>query len=322
MTTPLVSVLMPAYNHERYVETAIRSVLDQQGVRIELLVVDDGSKDGTWDVLCRLRGECERRFERVVMETQANQGTCGTMNRLCSLAQGDFVLVLASDDALCPDALRNLVAPMLADDGVGVTVGRNELMDGEGRPCFWDADRRTVYDRSAAKYETFEAYLGESTGVDPFGERFGDYGELVKVNHVGNGALLRKSALDLVLPFAKEAPLEDWWLHLQLAKVTRYRMVGERTFRYRWHDANNVKRDDRMARFYRETMAWEERKVEALPEGKWLRAFAAVHWERRRKFGLGRVLALEKTLTLAEVRKTLTVFGRPFVFLRRPRNLI
>lgn len=322
MNGPLVSVLMPAYNHERYVEAAVRSVMAQEGVRIELLVVDDGSNDGTWGVLQSLRGECERWFERVEMVTQRNQGTCGTMNRLCGLAKGDFVLVLASDDALLPGALRSLLAPMLEEKSIGVTVGRNVLMDEDGRTCYWDEGRRTVYDRGSARYETFDAFLAESTGVDAFGEKFGDYRELLKVNHVGNGALLRKTVLDRVLPFTKEAPLEDWWLHLQLAKMTCYRMVDERTFRYRWHDANNIKRNDRMARFYRETMVWEERKVESLPEERWRKAFSAVHWEVRRKFGLGHVLELDKILTLGEIRRTLTILGHEFVLIRRPRNLV
>lgn len=322
MTGPLISVLMPAYNHERYVEAAVRSVMEQGFPRIELLVVDDGSRDGTWGVLRRLRGECERRFERVEMVTQANQGTCGTMNRLCQMAKGDFVLVLASDDALLPDALSRLIAPMLADATVGVTVGRNELMDGDGRTCYWDAKQRTVYEKPLAAYETFDEFLKVATGVDAFGDRFGDYRELLRLNHVGNGALLRKTVLDRILPFTKEAPLEDWWLHLQLAKLTRYRMIGERTFRYRWHDANNIKRSERMDRFYHETLAWEERCVESLAGGRWRKAFAEVHWEIRRKFGLGSLLAFDKVLAQKEVRRVLTVFGHEFVLQRRTRDLV
>lgn len=322
MTGPLISVLMPAYNHERYVEAAIRSVMEQDFPRIELLVVDDGSMDGTWGVLQRLRGECERRFERVEMATQANQGTCGTMNRLCRAAKGDFVLVLASDDALLPGALRRLMDPMLTDVSIGVTVGRNELMDGGGRTCYWDTERRTVYERSLAVYETFDEFLKVATGVDAFGDSFGDYRELLRLNHVGNGALLRKATLDRVLPFTKDAPLEDWWLHLQLAKLTHYRMVGARTFRYRWHDANNIKRSDRMDRFYHETLVWEERRVESLVDGRWRKAFAEIHWEFRRKFRFGSLLSFDKVITLRDVRKVLTFFGHEFVLQRRARDLI
>ena len=50
-SAPLISVLMPAYNHGKYVEASVRSVLAQKWPRIELLVVDDGSSDDTWDKL-------------------------------------------------------------------------------------------------------------------------------------------------------------------------------------------------------------------------------------------------------------------------------
>lgn len=255
---PLVSVLMPAYNHERYVETAIRSVLDQDWPRIELIVLDDGSVDGTWRVLEGLRGICESRLERVVFLRQENRGTCETTNRLCALATGGFVGLLASDDAYAPGALSALVRPMLDDPSVGVTVGQNELMDADGNRCFWDADRRCVQEKKAV-YRTFNEYLRERRRLAQDGSDFGRYAKLLEANHVANGALIRRLAIDRVLPFRDDAPLEDLWLHLQLAKVTCYREVGDTTFRYRWHAGNTARQRARMAFFTAETYRTEER---------------------------------------------------------------
>ena len=56
-----ISILIPAYNHEKFVEGCVRSVLKQDWPSVELLVVDDGSKDATWAKLQGLRVECERR---------------------------------------------------------------------------------------------------------------------------------------------------------------------------------------------------------------------------------------------------------------------
>ena len=126
MNVPLISILIPAYNHERYVKTCIRSVLDQDWPRIELIVIDDGSKDGTWSELQRVREECERRCERVVFETQSNRGTCVTGNRLYGLMRGDFNMTVASDDALAgPGSLRALVTPMLKNRKIVAVVGQN-----------------------------------------------------------------------------------------------------------------------------------------------------------------------------------------------------
>ena len=78
----LVSVLIPAYNHEQYVQLTIRSIIEQTYQNIELIVIDDGSKDSTWEKISELKSECEKRFRRVDFSTQENSGTCKTLNRL------------------------------------------------------------------------------------------------------------------------------------------------------------------------------------------------------------------------------------------------
>lgn len=281
---PLVSVLMPAYNHERYVETAIRSVLDQDWPRIELIVLDDGSVDGTWRVLEGLRGICESRLERVVFLRQENRGTCETTNRLCALATGGFVGLLASDDAYALGALSALVRPMLDDPSVGVTVGQNELMDADGNRCFWDADRRCVQEKKAV-YRTFNEYLRERRRLARDGSDFGRYAKLLEANHVANGALIRRTALDRALPFRHDAPLEDLWLHLQLAKAADYREVDDVTFRYRWHAGNTIRHRARMEFFTAETFRTEERLLFSSGETRRRREYLAVRGVVRKKRG-------------------------------------
>lgn len=256
--TPLVSVLVPAFNHAAYAAAAVESVLAQEHPRIELAIVDDGSVDGTPDVLRSLLPACERRCERVTLECQENRGTCRTVNRLMDLARGEFCLILASDDQLTPGALTALLRPLLADAGVGVAVGENELMDGDGRRCGWDTERRTVYGEArGTAFPTLNAYLEAVSGVDRFGDGFGSYASLLQSNHVANGCLIRRSALERCARPTPEAPLEDYWLHLQLAKTTRYRSVPETTFRYRWHAANTSRSTGRMAAMTRLTIEHE-----------------------------------------------------------------
>ena len=79
--SPLVSVIMPAFNHENYVQEAIKSIISQTYPNIELLIVNDGFTDATWNKIQEMRAECEIRFSRVVFETQENKGTCLTQNR-------------------------------------------------------------------------------------------------------------------------------------------------------------------------------------------------------------------------------------------------
>jgi len=95
-----VSVVMPTHNYGRYISRAIDSVLSQQGVNVELIVVDDGSTDDTAEVLASY-GERLRPFR------QENQGAPTARNLGLQKATGKFVVFLDSDDWLLKDALRS-----------------------------------------------------------------------------------------------------------------------------------------------------------------------------------------------------------------------
>lgn len=71
----LVSVIIPAYNHEQFIQETIGSIIAQTYENIELIVIDDGSKDSTWNKINELKETCEERFTRVHFETQENEGT-------------------------------------------------------------------------------------------------------------------------------------------------------------------------------------------------------------------------------------------------------
>lgn len=318
---PLITVAVPSYNHEPYVESAVRSVLEQDYPRVELILIDDMSMDGTWDVVRSLEAECRARCERVIIDrNESNKGTCETLNRLCGLATGDFFIPLASDDRLLPGALTALVGPMLADHGIGVVVGQNRIMDGEGRICFWDKERNNVYDQNAAEWRSFNEHLQSVTGVDQYGGDFGTYSSLVRSNHIANGYLIRKSLLDKVLPFTKEAPLEDHWLHLQLSKITKYKAVSQYVFAYRWHASNTIKQVERMKRYWSDTLLWEARRVEELG-GEWKELFHAVIVWRKREWSIGGMIRCYRVRARLYKWHELRVCGLRFVFRKRSCSL-
>lgn len=276
---PLISVLVPSYNHERYVENAVRSVLSQDWPRVELIVVDDGSTDATWDVLLRLRPECEAGLERVVLERQENCGTCTTLNRLRAHARGEFVTFLASDDAFLPGAFSALASAMLADGRLSLAVGQNEIMDDEGRTCYWDEARNVVYDPAAAAYRTLNEQMAKTSGISGAHPEFGAYRRLLRQNHVANGALIRRASLDRAGPCLLQAPLEDWWIVLQLAKVGAMAELARPTFRYRWHATNAVKANAIMADCYALNLEEEERRLVASRDWRHLEIYLA-EWSR------------------------------------------
>jgi glycosyltransferase involved in cell wall biosynthesis len=98
---PLVSVVVPAYNRRAYVCDAVDSALRQLGVDLEVIVVDDGSTDGTWDLL----REAYEDDGRVFLVRQTNRGVAAARNEGIKRATGHLVVFLDSDDLLMPDAL-------------------------------------------------------------------------------------------------------------------------------------------------------------------------------------------------------------------------
>lgn len=104
---PLVSVVMPAYNSEAYIESAIRSVQKQTVEDWELLVLEDGSKDSTPEIVAKLAAEDPRIR---LLPNEQNMGPARTRNRGMDLCTGQYIAFLDSDDIWYPDKLEKQLA--------------------------------------------------------------------------------------------------------------------------------------------------------------------------------------------------------------------
>ena len=101
----LISVVMPCYNAAPYVEEAVESALGQSYPLLELVVVDDGSTDGSSEILQRLASE---NPERITLIFQNRAGPFAARNRALSHANGNYIAFLDADDTWQPDALSRM----------------------------------------------------------------------------------------------------------------------------------------------------------------------------------------------------------------------
>ncbi|MBI4573499.1 MAG: glycosyltransferase family 2 protein, partial [candidate division NC10 bacterium] len=106
MTGPLVSVILPVYNGERFLAAAIASILAQDYQPIEVIVVDDGSTDGTAAIA--------RSFQGVRYLYQPNQGPAFARNAGIAVARGAFIAFLDADDLMVPTRLSVQAGYLLA----------------------------------------------------------------------------------------------------------------------------------------------------------------------------------------------------------------
>lgn len=97
---PLVSILIPAYNAEEWITYTVQSAVSQTWPRKEIIIVDDGSRDGTWDVVRRLASK------QVAVVSTENQGAAAARNHAFALSQGDYIQWLDADDLLARDKIE------------------------------------------------------------------------------------------------------------------------------------------------------------------------------------------------------------------------
>ena len=126
--SPRVSVVVPCYNYGRFLRQLVEEVLDQPGLDVDILIVDDASPDGSGDVA----DDLARRSPRVaVLRHAINRGHIRTYNDGLGAVTGDYVVLLSADDLLPPGALSRAVALMQARPDVGFVYGYARSFSGE-----------------------------------------------------------------------------------------------------------------------------------------------------------------------------------------------
>ncbi|SEK45556.1 Glycosyl transferase family 2 [Pseudobutyrivibrio ruminis] len=121
MGKKLVSVIVPVYNAEKYIDRCINSILNQSYKSIELVLVDDGSQDKSMSI-CK-KYEC---YDNVVIITQANAGAAAARNKGLEVAKGDYVIFVDSDDWIESSHIYNMINA-INDNGQLVICGYKEI---------------------------------------------------------------------------------------------------------------------------------------------------------------------------------------------------
>ncbi len=156
MKKPLISVVIPAYNHENFIGPAIESVLKQTQGDLELIIVDDGSTDNTAKVIQSYDDP------RISYTWQENQDAYNTINRGMSMATGQYISILNSDDVYTPDrfekclqAMQDKQAEVVFSDVIPINDQGEPLTDPDFGWNVWHRKNRDYYFRYADVYTGF-----------------------------------------------------------------------------------------------------------------------------------------------------------------------
>lgn len=122
---PIVTIITPTYNRADYLSETIDSVLSQDYSNLEYIVLDDGSKDNTLEILEKYEG-------KIIWDSHPNMGEVKTVNKGFGMAHGDIIGVVNSDDPLLPNAIHSIVEFMQANPKIGIVYPDWDYIDAHG----------------------------------------------------------------------------------------------------------------------------------------------------------------------------------------------
>lgn len=211
--SPLVSIVIPCYNHAQFVQETIQSVIDQDYENIELIIIDDGSKDNSVEVIQEMIPACEERFVRFEFRHRPNKGLCATLNEALEWCEGEYFSPLASDDIALPHKTSFLIKKhQQYDAAVVFGSARKFNIEKEGKDLLLNCEH-TLKDLM-----------------------------FIKNMPAAPASLMRTDIIRNVGGFLEGVALEDLYMWLKLtSNGEKLYSFPEVVVKYRDHEANTIK---------------------------------------------------------------------------------
>lgn len=225
-TQPLVTIIVPAYNHEKYIDEALDSIEQQTYPHIQVIVLDDSSKDATLQCAqaWQQRNATKKRFPYVHVEQNTqNLGAHATINRGLAMAQGDWLTILNSDDRYHPTRIQRLVE-RAGETGADLLFTGVRVIDEKGS--------RYVQSRLAAEIESATDFSDAYPSLS--------FALLKKNLAISTGNLFFSRHLhEKVGDFRPMKYCHDWDFLLRAILVTEPVMITSFLYDYRIHGTNS-----------------------------------------------------------------------------------
>lgn len=220
MKRPLVTVIVPAYNHENYVEDCLRSVVEQTYDNLQIIVFNDGSKDNTGQVIEKFIEKQQRKIEYVSKE---NEGLCKTLNKGIERSEGEYIATIASDDIWFPNKIEEQVNFLENNKNIGLVFSDAFFLKGNVKTKMKYSEYKTRL-RKHFKNSIQNANFYESLLIE----------NLV----VAVTVMTRKECFDRVGIFDESLKYEDYDMWLRISKYYPIGYLDKPLAYYRIHTTN------------------------------------------------------------------------------------
>jgi glycosyltransferase involved in cell wall biosynthesis len=264
------TIVVPNYNHARFLPTSLGGVLGQAHRADEIIIVDDASTDTSLEVIDRLvAGRPEVRVERL----KTNGGATAALNRGLSISRGDFIAFLGADDRVLPHFLAETTELLEANPGAGFACGRVSLIDGDDRKF---GERPIIQPITSKRYVPPAEARGQLCFADNF--------------FLGAATLYRRTALMELGGFNPAlGALCDGILQRRIAVRFGYAYLPELLAFWRIHGANYSVTSTTDVKSLEHNIAVAKAVFEAEPPGLFPDGYATL-FERRLRFNAARLL--------------------------------
>jgi glycosyltransferase involved in cell wall biosynthesis len=221
----LVSVIVPNYNHDKYLKQRIDTILKQSYQNFEIIILDDCSTDNSRNIIEQYRNHA--KISKIIYNETNSGSTFKQWNRGIGLAKGELIWIAESDDFAAPDLLQELTAEFAADPELGIAYCQsnwvNEKNEVTGNWQFWTHDLDAALFKSRFKI----------TGKD-YIAKF-----LIYRNTIPNasGVLFQKKYYDTV-GGADETVLKcsDWFTWMKILSLSNIAYIPQHLNNFRYHD--------------------------------------------------------------------------------------
>ena len=218
---PLVSVVIPCYNHEHFVQDCIQSVIDQTYENIELIIIDDGSKDRSVEKIQEMIFACEKRFKRFEFRYRPNKGLSRTLNEALVWCEGEYYSPFASDDIMFVNKIEIQVKYLELNIQCAGVFGAFQIIDNDGVVI-------GLRKKNTKKYKFEDIFLHRHELPAPT-------------------QLLRTHLVKEVGCYPENILIEDWYMWLRMTELKlSLNYVDNILVKYRRHENNTSKKLDIM----------------------------------------------------------------------------
>lgn len=217
----LVSIIIPCYNHAKFIQRTLNSVIADTYAYKEIIIINDGSKDNS-DAVIREWVSAFREKESIRYINRPNKGICATINEMVELANGKYILPLASDDCLYGDMIARRVKMLEERPGKSVLLNDAYVIDD---------DDTIIMQSSAADY-----WKADKSRYDNDADILK---ECIKGIKLGGPVLFyRKDIFNEIGKFPDGLLIEDWYFYQRAACLNRIVFIDCKVALYRVHGGN------------------------------------------------------------------------------------